>query len=200
MNERPKVPPEATAFVKDWARPMLAERVAAGEWDYALFLVQSEDRITLCRLLWPVIPETDRAAVLANAISTGDFPAQEWLWLNWALQELHERGTRAFDCDAAREAFERLPKRVTIYRGTVKDEYESGECGVCWTLSRETAVWFATKHGRFRNTASRPVLLSATVPKDAICGLLTDRNEQEVLIPSDFVWADAQCEYLDSAE
>ncbi len=153
----------------------------------ALGLVSSELRLSMCRALWSLVPKSEHAETLALAISSGDNPGREHFWLHETLCELLDQGRRIFDCDAARETFEALPETVTVYRGTVQAEVEYTESefepfGICWTLSRETASWFATKHGRFRNRQSSPVIVSATVHRDEIYGLLTERNESEALV------------------
>lgn len=147
----------------------------------ALLLVSPEYRVSMCRALWPVVPEAEQQTVLANAITSGDNPAREWVWLQDTLDDLSARGRRIFDGDAAQEAFADLPERITIYRGTVEAEHWSGDYGISWTLNRDRAVWFAT-HGRFRDLRSRAVILSATLPKHALAGLLLDRGEHDVLV------------------
>ena len=158
----------------------LKSSVELGDWTAALLCVGSGARISLCMDLWPIIPKSDRAQVLAEAISGGDEPRRERDMLCAVLGALHRQNRRIFDSDTAEESFKNLPSQVTIYRGTT--ESEGDNYGVCWTLSRDKAVWFATQHGRFRNTESPPVILSATVQRDDICGLLVERGEREVVI------------------
>lgn len=152
-----------------------------GDVPGTLLLVSSEYRLSMCRALWPVVPEAEQQTVLASAIISSDNPAREWVWLQDTLADLSARGQRVFDGDAAREAFADLPERITIYRGTVEAEHWSGDYGISWTLSRDKAVWFAT-HGRFRNHRSPAIILSATLRKHALAGLLADRDEPEVLV------------------
>jgi len=159
---------------------LLTERLRNGEWHGALLLSRSQDRISLCRSLWPAIPTEDRADVLAQAIVAGDAPQLEWTWLQDTLDSLHESGDRLFDSDHARSAFDALPDPLTVYRGTV--EAEGDQYGVCWTVSPEIARFFAADHARFRNTRSNPVILSTTLPKERVTGFLTDRDESEALV------------------
>jgi hypothetical protein len=182
MSKKRPIPARAGKWVRQELHPMLAEGVLAGKWDYALGLAESENRLPLCMALWKRIPATERAAVLAEAITGGDLPVRVWVPLNRALLELRDAGQLVFDGEAARSAYRELPETVTVYRGTVQAEVDEYAFGVCWTLDRGRAVWFATKHGRFRNTRSPPVLLEAKVPKADVCGLLFDRNEREVLV------------------
>jgi hypothetical protein len=175
--------------VSRWIQPVLHEclkqRICARSWSKVLWLTDSENRISLCLdlILSGLVPANGWPALLAEAISDGDFPARDRARLIFMLTVMLERGERVFDGDAAREAFSKLPERVVIYRGTV--EAEGTRYGVCWTLDRDKARWFAMEHGRFRNRESPPVLLTATVARSAIAGLLIERSESEVLICPD---------------
>lgn len=183
MKKLKRIPAIALRLVKR-NHPALVRQLRSAvevkDWTGALLCVGSRERISLCVYLWPIIPDDDRACVLAEAISCGDEPRYERDNLCAMLSTLHDQNKRLFDCEAAKEAFNNLPTQVTIYRGTT--EAEGDNYGVCWTLSRDKAVFFATKHYRFRNTKSPPVILSATIQRDDICGLLVERNEREVLI------------------
>jgi hypothetical protein len=180
-----------TKTILQWVPPNLhshlKKEIRAANWMGALILCSSQDRISLCidlfvknHLSIDALP-----AVLAIAISMGDNPAAERNRLAWLLEHLREAPTprRVFDGDAARSTFAALPEQVTIYRGTV--EAEGTDYGVCWTLDQDKARWFATKHGRFRNTRSPAVLLTADVTRAHIAGLLFDRDESEVLVCPD---------------
>ena len=182
MSKKKSVPARAFKWVRAEQHSMLIECIEAGRGHDALYLANSEDRLPLCMALWKRIPPTERAAVLAGAIAGGDLPVRVWRPLNRALCELRDAGQLVFDGEAARSAFRELPEMVTVYRGTVQAEVDADMFGVCWTLDRRRAVWFATKHGRFRNTRSPPVLLETKIPRTDICGLLFERNEREVLI------------------
>jgi hypothetical protein len=163
-------------------RGLAAERIAKRDWFGVLLLVSSEVRPALAEALWPQLAATEKPDVLAEAISGGDAPSLHLDFFWGALDDLREAGLRAFDSDAARERYDALPDVVTVYRGTVKAEADGELTGVCWTLQREKAIWFATSHGRFRNRKSPPVLLTASIEKHEILGLLTGRNEDEVIL------------------
>jgi len=124
----------------------------------------------------------DWPAALAEAISNGDVPRQERAMLYATLNRLRREGLNVFDGDAARTAYAELPELVTIYRGTVGAEADEKAYGICWTLDKSKAEWFATEHGRFKNRSSPPVLLTTTVKREDISGLLFDRDEQAVLM------------------
>jgi hypothetical protein len=170
---------------------MFRERVAAADFYGALALVSSEYRIPTLRALWRHVPASRRAQVLGDAISTGDFLAPYLGFLTRALRSIRGNGERAFDGEGARQEFSGLPDRITAYRGTVQaevDDVRAGRTlyGVCWTFDRGRAVFFATEHGRFRNTQSTPVLLTVAVRRDDIAGYLVERQEAELLLEPRF--------------
>lgn len=66
---------------------------------------------------------------------------------------------------------------VTLYRGCSKEEIEDGEIdGVSWTTNRGVAEFFAFRFDK------KGVVVSTKLPLSYICGVLTDRSEDEVII------------------
>ena len=147
-----------------------------------MMIASSEQRPPLLEALWPHLDDVEKPELLADAITMGDFPSRV-AWFLWcALDELLDLGSLAFDGDQARQRYEQLPDLITVYRGTVQAEADDGLTGICWTLNPDKAQWFATTHGRFRNRNSPPVVLTATIRKWEVAGLLLDRGEDEVLL------------------
>jgi hypothetical protein len=91
--------------------------------------------------------------------------------LGEVLLRLRESGHRIRDgeCDAWDSTLENLPDPLTLYRGT--DATEAGpDYGFHWTNSRRLAVGFALKQ-------PAPVLLTATVRREDVCGLLIEAGQ-----------------------
>jgi len=178
-----QIHPDVLRWVDAGLHGMFAEEVSAGAFDRALGLTKSETRISLCldMMLARIIDPEDEGTpdVVASAISAGDHPCREYDMLYALLSRFHRQGRRGFDGERARKAFGELPEQITIYRGTVEAEDKNG---FCWSLDRDQAVFFATKHFRFRVTDSVPVILTATVNRDDIFALMFERDEQEVMI------------------
>lgn len=158
------------------------EAIRIRDWFAISMMVGSHERPPLLEALWPFLTDAEKPDLFASCISCGDFPSQVAWFLADALEELREAGTLVFDGDTARARYAELPDEIDVYRGTVQAEVDDGLSGICWTLNPELATWFATTHGRFRNTQSPPVVVSANVHKAEIVGLLTDRREDEVLL------------------
>lgn len=173
-------------------REALAAAETAGDIDSYLFLHERPWRLhALTQVLAWDFDTFQREGVfvsrqaadqaLAEAI-TNVWIDSENLWQNAEEWEriLHGIGAAksqrmAMDEDD-RDRFEALPDTVTVWRGA---QLGLNEFGFSWTLNRETARWFAT---RLRDRSSNePVLVTGTVAKDAIVGVLMGRGEEEVV-------------------
>lgn len=157
-----------------------------GDWEQALMLSRSSSRPTVLKRLWPRLHLEQKPLAMEVAISIGDLLHRQRSFFIDALRELKTAGLRVYDGDAARVAYADLPERVRIFRGTVSQEADAGQYGVCWTLKSETARWFACQQERFRHHESQPAILTATVAREDICGLMFEREESEVVVcPAD---------------
>jgi hypothetical protein len=95
---------------------------------------------------------------------------------------------RAFQ--AAQFPTRHLPEKVRVYRGGIGVPGVL-RTGLAWSLSRETACWFAWRdrqHGE-------PVVLTGTVSRAAVLAHLTERREDEVVL----AWWPARCNRVDEA-
>jgi len=164
----------------------ITSAVRKGDWEQALNLAASTCRPTVLKRLWPRLTLDQKALAMELAVANGDLLHRQRPFLVAALAELKGAGRRIYDSHMARRIFRELPERVRIYRGTVRQEVERAQYGVCWTLKSETARWFASQQERFRRRDAQPAILTATIARDDICGLLIERQESEVVIcPAD---------------
>ncbi|MCZ6774642.1 MAG: hypothetical protein O7G83_22025 [Proteobacteria bacterium] len=72
--------------------------------------------------------------------------------------------------------YDELPDPATIYRGCSHARVR----GVSWTTDRDSAATFA--HGHRSIPVPDPVVAQATMPKEAVFAVFTERNESEVLV------------------
>ena len=79
------------------------------------------------------------------------------------------------------DALANLPERVMVFRG----QDQSLPFGLSWSLDREVAAQFPF-YSRYK--CKRPVLLTATLPKEKIVALKLDREEEAIIIPPDEAW------------
>lgn len=102
--------------------------------------------------------------------------------------------------EEALERYNDLPNMVEIYRGCDYNEIEEndGPVGVSWSLSYDTAEWFAK-----RWNPEVACVVKAIVPKEDIMCLILCRSEEEVLMEmvDDFevVWKKDRESYRDVA-
>lgn len=195
----------------DWLRalprPNLPDGVAAliarDDWSAAHAMATPLQRLTVAIDLMLARGNIARwPKLLALAIAGTSFPRREYKRLTAILRVLHARGLRVFDCDASEATWTALPAEVRVYRGTTLAELESREFGICWSLDVETAKRFATRTAIARLLVeaagapdvgaelvpdgfdSEPVVLSATVERRDIAGVLTRLDEREILVRS----------------
>jgi hypothetical protein len=167
--------------------PSFADRIDGslrqGDFGDALFVVGSENRLTMLRAMWRAIPRSQRPSLLAEAISNGDAPCRELVFTCKAMREVKSRGALVISCAEDRAFFDHLPDLVTAYRGSTQAEVDDAPFfGVSWTTDRNRAEWFARQHGRFRRLDSQPVVLTITIAKSDISGVATEREEAELFI------------------
>lgn len=74
-----------------------------------------------------------------------------------------------------------LPELVRIWRGGCATSIDQLAALPSWTLDRGLACFYVTSH-QARGTPGSPMLLSATVPRDAIVAWLDHNLEREVLL------------------
>ena len=86
-----------------------------------------------------------------------------------------------------RKYLKELPQLFEIHRGMTVEEFESGEFGISWTLSKSVAEFFATKYLRNHSTNHLPKMIhSLKVNKKSVLGYLNSRQEQEIVLYPDF--------------
>jgi hypothetical protein len=164
----------------------ITSAVRKGDWEQALMLAGSSSRPTVLKRLWPRLTLDQKPLAMELAVANGDLLHRQRAFLVAALAELKAAGRRVYDSDMARRSFRELPERLRIFRGTVQQEADGGQYGVCWTLKSETARWFASQQERFRRREAQPAILTAMIAREDICGLLIERQESEVVIcPAD---------------
>lgn len=100
-------------------------------------------------------------------------PADDWENYEderWMLQEVFERELEGDPLRILtgndREFFLSLPQRFTVYRGCAGISAERAAEGLCWTLKRDVADWFADRSAGLNGGA--PVVVTATIRNSQI--------------------------------
>ena len=99
-------------------------------------------------------------------------------YLKMYLKHLSSCGINNFMSSYERRYYKRLPEKITIYRGISVSEYESGNYGISWTLSKKKADFFSTYK---RNGVEKGITVKKYVRKKDIIAYISSRNEKEIL-------------------
>lgn len=81
--------------------------------------------------------------------------------------------------DSERAFLEKLPSRITIYRGGSSREEVSGKFGISWTLSKMVAEKFVFL--KSKQTGEDMVVFTKEIDKKLVIAYIDERKEQEVL-------------------
>lgn len=119
---------------------------------------------------WPLLAEiwTDSENIFQNHM--------QWWEMLSAPRQKRELFTNCED----RKLLRKMPRELTIYRGTKACERNSHYLGFSWTTDRERAEWFATRI--LSEDDGPPVVAEATCRKRNIVGYITGRGEFEVVV------------------
>lgn len=96
-------------------------------------------------------------------------------WLKDLLRTAEVDDLRAMMSPADREAWEKLPSIVTVWRGC----YHNNRRGLSWTLDEQVARSFPLLH-RYRQDGKTPLLLQGRISKERIV-LKLEREEMAVV-------------------
>src|SRR5262249_32385146 len=121
------------------------------------------------------IPRVQWFVLLGEQLSDCD---NVWLWRGVLRKILRSASRSELDAmmePAEREAFARLPERITVYRGC----YRINGPGLSWTTDRAIAEEFPKKM-RYSRQGDTPLLRTGLVRRDRVV-LKLDRNEEEIV-------------------
>ena len=92
------------------------------------------------------------------------------------------KGREALMTEQELEVWQNLPQQVSIYRGMTIEENISGDFGISWSLSIETANFFAFEYTRNIYTRNLPKTVQhLEVDKKDIIAFFNERKEEEVI-------------------
>jgi hypothetical protein len=98
---------------------------------------------------------------------------------NWLLSDMSRHGLRDMFCWAAFPIPAEIPAMVDIWRGVSgQRSVRQVARGLSWTIDRDMACWFAM---RFTSPKRKPMVLKATMPRDALFYPYNERDEYEVV-------------------
>jgi len=147
---------------------------------YALMLVDSYMRFYLFETLAPLMTDAEYWEYLrfSHTGSDNTYDLRE----NKKKAFLSIRKHRELLMEPVQRKFlKNLPEKVTVYRGMTRQEYESGDFGISWTLDRIQAPFFAFIYIRNQDTVHLPkVVVQATARKE--CIIASFEGESELIV------------------
>ena len=148
-------------------RESLAEAERTHDWESYVFIHARPYRVDALAEVLALCDDKPRVSSLAGLVwSDTEHPHQnEDLW-HLIFEQIDPREMMTAE---ERQFLDNLTGEITIYRGGNED-------GFSWTLSRNTAQWFANRFGKGEDVHERRVNASD------IKVYLSGRNEEEVLI------------------
>lgn len=159
-------------------KKLVAEAMAENKWSTYIFLHERPWRVHAFLEIHDNMLDAQYWTLLRDVwIDSENIYSNHSDW--WELLTANRRKRSMFMSRAERAAWRKLPEEIEVYRGTTEEERDSSYLGFAWTLDKSRAAWFATRFAR----AGGPVLATAQVLKSDCIGLLTSRNEDEVVIP-----------------
>lgn len=143
-------------------------------WIFDLF--RRSYQLTFFKYVNKYLSVRDFSQVLSGVWTLSEFPSRD---VNVSKEEFaywFEVADKTILMDEYElEKYNALPDTFQVYRGVASDTYRKG---LSWTLSYETAEFFATRF-EFNDT---PVIYSFTISKKDVLAYFGDRNEAEIII------------------
>jgi hypothetical protein len=150
-------------------RRLIRAHIVKDDWGAVLTLVTRAYRPEALFMMWEAIAPSLRQATFAWCWTDTEEPDQPAWHRLWNRVE-----KPVFDGYAARMWYDALGKdeRVTVYRG-------GKSANRSWALSRDVAVFFATRYKELFGTQQ---IRSKEITKAEILGVFFDRKEREIVL------------------
>lgn len=156
----------------DYARPYFDRALAGDARDFERLVGSAPNHLRVVTAMWTYLcrPVQEHRATLHMA------------WGHDHQHVIAEAGSTA----RLRTMFRRadfsipdfIPDPVQVWRGVSGTGYRKwASRGHSWTLNRDVACFFATRHGR-----PEPLVISATIPRSDILFYSNERHEEEVVL------------------
>ncbi|MGP4994637.1 hypothetical protein [Glutamicibacter ardleyensis] len=155
----------------------LQQAIATQDWETATFIHERPYRVEAfvkyalrgeCIALADLSPEL---RLLVTRIWS-DSENHHEMRLYWERFFAKQDGKLLLADERGRELYETLPEVLTVYRGDHLDSLR-----ISWSLDKATGEFFAKRYNERDRT-----LLTGTVKKEHIYGVLVERHESEVLV------------------
>ena len=159
-----------------WRQDKRAQIEAIREPSQMLALLTKPYYLTFLKYASPYLSQQDHSKYLASAWIMEEAPNGNRNFTVKQMAELFKQADPKAIMDAEEYAqFQQLPDTVTIYRGVTSFNAKRIKA-LSWTLSKDTAEWFANRFGE------KGTVYQAQIKKEHILALFNGRNESEVIV------------------
>lgn len=142
--------------------------------DSILLLINNPYRLQFLKLIQKTLSPDELGGLLADIWVRSESPSNGMVPLPMLVRWFKKAGRESLmDADELAR-YNSLPDEFTVYRGMAS---KSGKRGISYTLSLETAEWFAA-----RLQSGKGCVLAGTAKKKDVLAYFNSRNEQEILI------------------
>lgn len=155
----------------------LKKAINQQEWETVVFIHERPYRVEafvqhvlggIATPLADLSPELKELATVIWSDSENHFEMARY----WAELFSKRDGTLLLADERGKELYDTLSNEVTVYRGDHQDSLR-----LSWSLNKTTAEFFAKRYNEHGRS-----LLTGTVKKEHIFGVVANRNEAEILV------------------
>lgn len=162
--------------LRNW-RNIVGETIDEADSAFSIYIrITKPYLLAFVKFAAPSLSKEDFTKMFADAWVRSEMPNHDPNISRKEMLSMFRSADPALLMDADELArLQELDDTVTVYRG-VRSERPGSVKALSWTLSRETAQWFADRYGK------AGTVYEATIDKKHIHALFLGRNESEVIV------------------
>lgn len=163
-------------------RQSMARQIDKADSAYAIYMMVTKPyALTFLKFAMPHLSREDMSQILASAWTRSEAPHQDVnVTVNQLLRMFKQADPTCLMEQDEYIQFKTLDDTVTVYRGVTPHNAKSVKA-LSWSLSQETAEWFAHRFGE------NGTVYEAQIDKKHIYAYFGGRNESEVIVDPSYL-------------
>ena len=163
-------------------RQSMARQIDKADNAYAIYMMVTKPyALTFLKFAMPHLSREDMSQILASAWTRSEAPHQDVnITVNQLLRMFKQADPTCLMEQDEYIQFKALDDTVTVYRGVTTHNAKSVKA-LSWSLSQETAEWFAHRFGE------DGTVYEAQIDKKHIYAYFSGRNESEVIVDPSYL-------------
>ena len=163
-------------------RQSMARQIDKADNAYAIYMMVTKPyALTFLKFAMPHLSREDMSQILASAWTRSEAPHQDVnVTVNQLLRMFKQADPTCLMEQDEYIQFKTLDDTVTVYRGVTSHNAKSVKV-LSWSLSQETAEWFAHRFGE------NGTVYEAQIDKKHIYAYFSGRNESEVIVDPSYL-------------